>query len=653
MDALHQRVSWRLLARLLWLLVLGASALPLPFVSAQSPEAPEPLTARLEMLPTWHGGSSFSFELHFSAPPQLSYVNVRDHLFEVENGDVRRARRIEKGSNLSWQVFVSPSGFDDITITLPETSTCGEASSVCTGGGQQLETSLTAEIPGPGDRLAARITTLPSSHHGWSFQAELVFNHEPRLSYRKLRDRLLDVHAGDVKRAKRNTKGDNTAWTLTIKPDGRGTVAIALPVTVSCSEPDAICTRDGRPLEDGVYRSVRGPDRDHAPSRPSNRMREVETQPAVTSQAPAMSQLAPAQTEPPARTAPPVLTEPPALTEAGPTGQVGGVDLPEIPDMVFTAVSCPCGIKPVTLPEATGGTIYAYILSTLPEGLEWDPDTFTISGTPDPEAVGEHELSFLALGFTGSDSKEFTITINPELDVGNPPDQEYEVGQPIEPLQLEEASGGTEPLDYDLDGPELGGDELPPGLSWDKATRTIFGTPSEEADRRMIYRVTDATYEVDGNKVYGAYTTKTFQIRVVERAPAVTKGTVVPGGGLAPGDGVVEGSLLFADGTGVDDLPQGATIIVTLADTSKAGGIYTVIAQQRCTVGVGTCSGDFALTYDADTIDPRNEYSLIAKIYHQEGRLLYINDTVHTVITSPFSFMNNPEDRDVEVVPVS
>ena len=54
----------------------------------------------------------------------------------------------------------------------------------------------------------------------------------------------------------------------------------------------------------------------------------------------------------------------------------------------------------------------------------------------------------------------------------------------------------------------------------------------------------------------------------------------------------------------------------------------------------------FRIPYDKDAIDARNDYSLSARI-ELDGRLLYINDTVHPVLTR-----GNPGDSDIEVIKI-
>ena len=115
------------------------------------------LTARLEGSPAWHGGMAFWTELHFSEAPGLGYRDVRDRVCEVSGGRIVRAQRIDQGSNRSWRLQVVPDGFGDIALALPATEDCEADGAVCTPDGDRLETPVSARVPGPGDRLAARL----------------------------------------------------------------------------------------------------------------------------------------------------------------------------------------------------------------------------------------------------------------------------------------------------------------------------------------------------------------------------------------------------------------------------------------------------------------------------------------------------------------
>ena len=95
-------------------------------------------------------------------------------------------------------------------------------------------------------------------------------------------------------------------------------------------------------------------------------------------------------------------------------------------------------------------------------------------------------------GYTVGNTNVFTLTI-----VDNDPagfsftvavdDQVYLVGVPVEDLVLPEPSYGTKPYRYSLTP------ELPKGLTFDAATHTLGGTPTEAVlTTRYTYRATDA-----------------------------------------------------------------------------------------------------------------------------------------------------------------
>ena len=114
--------------------------------SAQQSEGP--LTASFENVPDWYDGTTaFTVELHFSeAPSRLSYVTVRDGLFDVTNGAVTKARRVTQGSNLAFEVTVEPSADTDVTLTVRGTDDCAAPHAVCRGDGRKLAAGASATI---------------------------------------------------------------------------------------------------------------------------------------------------------------------------------------------------------------------------------------------------------------------------------------------------------------------------------------------------------------------------------------------------------------------------------------------------------------------------------------------------------------------------
>ena len=107
-------------------------------------------TAATHSAPASHDGSAaFTFELRFSEESPLSYRTLRDHAFTVTGGEVVKARRLEQGKNVRWEITVRPDGNGTVTIVLPVTTDCAAEGAICTAGGRMLSNELTFTVPGP------------------------------------------------------------------------------------------------------------------------------------------------------------------------------------------------------------------------------------------------------------------------------------------------------------------------------------------------------------------------------------------------------------------------------------------------------------------------------------------------------------------------
>ena len=112
---------------------------------------PPPLTVSLENAATGHDGSTaFTFELRFSEEVELSYKTLRDDSFTVSGGTVKKAKRLEQGSNLLWRITVEPDSNDAVTVVLPVTTDCGDTGAVCTSDDRKLSNPLELTVSGPG-----------------------------------------------------------------------------------------------------------------------------------------------------------------------------------------------------------------------------------------------------------------------------------------------------------------------------------------------------------------------------------------------------------------------------------------------------------------------------------------------------------------------
>ena len=111
----------------------------------------------------------------------------------------------------------------------------------------------------------------------------------------------------------------------------------------------------------------------------------------------------------------------------------------------------------------------------------------------------------------------------------------------------------------------------------------------------------------------------------------------------SPSDAAVAGRVYFGDSEVT--LPEGAVVTVQLLDTSLADAPAVTLGEQIIR-DARSLPLAFRVGYDPAAIDERNEYSLQATVRH-DGRLLYINDTVHLVLTR-----GAPLDSDIAVIRV-
>ena len=120
--------------------------------AATTAAALPPLTASAHDVPASHDGSAaFTFKLHFSETPNdgFSYKTLRDHAFTATGGEAVKARRLERGKNVRWEITVDPSGDAAVSVSLPLTTDCDSQGAICTGDGRMLSNELTFAVPGP------------------------------------------------------------------------------------------------------------------------------------------------------------------------------------------------------------------------------------------------------------------------------------------------------------------------------------------------------------------------------------------------------------------------------------------------------------------------------------------------------------------------
>ena len=225
------------------------------------------LTAEFRNMPSSHEGEGedFSFQLKFNQKVTTKYRVMEDHVFEITNGEVSDARRVDKRRDL-WKITIEPDSDDDVVVTLPATTSCSASGAVCseTSQGkpsQPLSRSVTATVVGPQpDPITATFSEMPDEHQGRGvFTFELGFSENIKAGFRRIRDKAFTVTGGDIKKAQRKTQGSNQNWKITVKPDGSEDVTLTLPETTDCDDDGAICTAEGGMLNHSTSDTVLGP----------------------------------------------------------------------------------------------------------------------------------------------------------------------------------------------------------------------------------------------------------------------------------------------------------------------------------------------------------------------------------------------------------
>ena len=139
---LHTKLLMQPLAYVPWLLAAGL------VLGWAGEAAAQTLTARFESMPESHDGSEFTFEVHFSEEVEMSFVNMREDVFDVTGGTATKARRLTAGSNIGWEIAIEPDSEADVSISLPPTVDCAAASAVCTADSRALSSGIAALVLG-------------------------------------------------------------------------------------------------------------------------------------------------------------------------------------------------------------------------------------------------------------------------------------------------------------------------------------------------------------------------------------------------------------------------------------------------------------------------------------------------------------------------
>ncbi|MEM7032587.1 MAG: META domain-containing protein [Chloroflexota bacterium] len=117
-------------------------------------------------------------------------------------------------------------------------------------------------------------------------------------------------------------------------------------------------------------------------------------------------------------------------------------------------------------------------------------------------------------------------------------------------------------------------------------------------------------------------------------------------GGLSPDQGNITGQIVVRNMIDYIALPSGATITVQLEDVSLADA-PSIVLSERIYTDIEQLPLRYDLSYDVNAIQEGHSYAVSARIEDAQGSLIFINDTMHPVLTH--GMRNN---TDIELIMV-
>ena len=132
--------------------------------------------------------------------------------------------------------------------------------------GYAAGTSRRATPAAVAEPLTAAFEGLPEAHDGeTAFSFRLAFSEAVAVTPEAMRTRVLTAAGGAVTGAAR-VDGESGVWEITVTPDSREDLSIALAPTEDCEAAGAVCTSDGRALSVVPAHIVPGPGPETGPS---------------------------------------------------------------------------------------------------------------------------------------------------------------------------------------------------------------------------------------------------------------------------------------------------------------------------------------------------------------------------------------------------
>ena len=219
-------------------------------VAVSVPRAP--LSARFENVPAGHDGSTaFALQLAFSEPIETTETAIQQALMVTE-GTVASVRQVDGRSDL-WEITAMPNSDDDVSVSLPLTTSCNADNAICTAEGRMLLQGVAVSVPRT--PLSVRFENVPAGHDGsTAFALQLVFS-EPIETTAPALTQALTVTGGRTIGSQR-VKGRSDLWEITAVSNSNNDVSIALSSTTSCDADGAVCTKDGLALQNDAQAAI-------------------------------------------------------------------------------------------------------------------------------------------------------------------------------------------------------------------------------------------------------------------------------------------------------------------------------------------------------------------------------------------------------------